>query len=196
MTTILLVSTNPGKLDELRSLFETDEKAESRWQFALTPYPLEVDETGATFIENATLKAQAGAKTFNQPCLADDSGLCVEALGGRPGIHSARYAATPEARIARLLDELAGTSQRQAAFVCAMALAWPDGRLITVEGRCEGTILIAPCGTGGFGYDPIFFHAPSGRTFAELSKAEKNRFSHRAQAAAALKTALAGSAIG
>lgn len=195
MTVIRLASTNAHKLEELQALFAD---GAGGWRFAGPPAPLEVEETGTTFVENALLKAQAGAAAFGGPCLADDSGLVVEALDGRPGVYSARYAATDEARIEKLLGELAGfpEARRGAAFVCAMALAWPDGRTITVEGRCEGRIADRPSGRGGFGYDPVFFVPEVGLTFAELDPARKNVISHRARAAARLREALGPAAAG
>lgn len=181
---VLLASTNAHKLEELRALL-----ADAPFTLEAAPSALEVDETGATFAENAAIKARAYAQAFGQPALADDSGLCVDALGGRPGVYSARYADTDAARIEKLLGELAGVPApaRTAAFVCAMAIAWPDGRLLEVEGRCPGAIASAPRGALGFGYDPVF--DVDGRTFAELPAAEKNACSHRATAARALRRA-------
>lgn len=192
MTTIYLASGNAHKLEELGAMFA---RAQGGWTFAPPPEPLEVEETGATFAANARLKAEAGARAFGAPCLADDSGLCVDALDGRPGVYSARYAPTDEERIAKLLGELTGVpaARRTAAFVCAIALAWPDGRVIEVEGRCEGVITEAPRGAGGFGYDPVFRVPALGRTFAELAAGEKNTVSHRALAVSRLRSALAAS---
>ncbi|MEB3221298.1 MAG: RdgB/HAM1 family non-canonical purine NTP pyrophosphatase [Candidatus Sericytochromatia bacterium] len=192
-TTIHLTSTNAHKLQELSTIFAAEDGA---FVFAPPPRPLEVEETGETFAANALLKAQAAAAAFGTPCLADDSGLAVEALGGRPGVYSARYAATDAARIEKLLGELAGVpaARRGAAFVCAMALAWPDGRTLVVEGRCEGRITEAPAGSGGFGYDPVFLVPAHGRTFGELPAEVKHTISHRAQAAARLREALRAAA--
>lgn len=188
---ILLASTNRGKLAELVELFADV----PGFTFALGP-SLEVEETGTTFAENALLKAEAVMQATGKACLADDSGLAVDALGGRPGVYSARYAPTDPERITRLLAELAGVPARErtAAFVCAMALARPNQPPIVVEGRCEGAIADAPRGSGGFGYDPIFAVPSLGRTFAELTANEKNRISHRARACALLKQALVGGA--
>lgn len=190
MTTIYLASGNAHKLEELQAMFRA---GAGDWAFAPPPAPVDVEETGTTFAENARLKALDGARRFGAPCLADDSGLCVDALDGRPGVYSARYAETNEARIAKLLGELQGVpaERRTAAFVCAIALAFPDGRLIEVEGRCEGTITEGPRGAGGFGYDPVFLVPALGRTFAEITADEKNRMSHRANAVAKLRRALA-----
>ena len=189
---VYLASTNLHKLEELRALFGAD----GPLHFGLAPVPLEVEETGTTFAENARLKAQAYAEAFGEAALADDSGLCVDALDGRPGVYSARYAPTDAERISKLLGELADlpADQRTAAFVCAMALVLPDGRVFEVEGRCPGVIADGPRGQGGFGYDPVFFVPEAGKTFAELTAAEKNRISHRARATAQLKAAI-GEAI-
>jgi XTP/dITP diphosphohydrolase len=186
---ILLASTNPGKLEELVALF-VDVPG---YTFKLGP-PLDIEETGQTFAENAAIKALTTMKATGQACLADDSGLTVEAMDGRPGVYSARYAPTNEARIAKLLAEMdqIPASKRQAAFECAMALALPDGTLIAVEGRCEGVITRSPRGAGGFGYDPIFEVPTLGQTFGEIDAEAKNRLSHRALATARLKAALAG----
>lgn len=189
-TTIYLASGNAHKLEELSAMFA---RAAGDFVFAPPPEPVDVEETGTTFAANARLKAEWGAKRFGAPCLADDSGLCVDALDGRPGVYSARYAPTNEERIAKLLGELAGVeaSRRIAAFVCAIALVWPDGRAIEVEGRCEGVITEGPRGAGGFGYDPVFLVPALGRTFAEITADEKNRMSHRAVAVSRLRAALA-----
>lgn len=191
MTTIYLASANAHKLEELSAMFAG--ASTQGWRFAPPPAPLDVEETGTTFAANARLKAEAGAARFGAPCLADDSGLCVDALDGRPGVYSARYAPTDQERIAKLLGELQGlpAERRTAAFVCAIALVWPDGRAIEVEGRCEGRITDAPRGSGGFGYDPVFLVPALGRTFAELQAAEKNSLSHRAVAVSRLRAALA-----
>ena len=184
---ILLASTNRGKLAELQAMG----RDLAGVSFALGP-PLEVEETGTTFAENAAIKARAVLAATGKPALADDSGLVVDALDGRPGVHSARYAPTDAERIAKLLQELAGVpaERRTAAFVCAMALALPDGRLIAVEGRCEGVIAMAPSGVGGFGYDPIFVVPNLGKSFGDLSAEAKNGISHRALAMKRLSSRL------
>jgi XTP/dITP diphosphohydrolase len=146
------------------------------------------EETGATFLENARIKARAGAAGSGLPTLGEDSGLCVDALGGAPGILSARYAEGDDAaRWGKLLHELRDVpaGRRTARYVCAAVLALPDGREETAEGTCEGEIALAPRGTGGFGYDPVFLR-PDGRTVAELSPAEKDAVSHRGKALRAL----------
>lgn len=146
----------------------------------------DVEEIGTTFAENAALKAQAACEQTGRPAIADDSGLMVDALGGAPGIYSARYAgehASDQDRIAKLLAELASypePEQRKARFVCSVCCAFPNGDVIRAEGTCEGRIGFAPRGTNGFGYDPIFFR--DARSFAELSKEEKDAVSHRGKA--------------
>jgi XTP/dITP diphosphohydrolase len=152
--------------------------------FGPTPEPR---EDADTFEENAYGKAHFYARILGLPALADDSGLEVEALGGEPGVRSSRWAgedATDKERCARLLDRMKGQSQRRAAFVCALVLAVPSGPALTWLGRCEGELAAEPRGTNGFGYDPIFFYPPLGRTFAELAAEEKNRVSHRGRAMA------------
>jgi XTP/dITP diphosphohydrolase len=172
-----LASTNPGKLSELADLLG------SALDLRLPSALVAPEETGQTFAENALLKARALSVRLPGAALADDSGLEVDALGGRPGVHSSRYAASDEARIARLLEELGPAPGRAARFRCAIALVFPDGREIVVEGRCEGEIAFAPRGRHGFGYDPVFVPTGEQRTFAEMSSAEKAVRSHRAEAA-------------
>ena len=154
-----------------------------------------VAETGRTFTENAIQKATAYARLSGLWTWADDSGLEVDALGGEPGIHSARYAgpdASDEDRYRLLLRRLAHVppGQRSARFRCVVALATPEGRVETAEGRCEGEIALAPRGAHGFGYDPIFYLPERGKTMAELPLEEKNRISHRGQAARAARRIL------
>lgn len=153
-------------------------------------------ETGETFEENALIKARAAAEATGLWALADDSGLCVDALDGAPGVRSARYAEGSDAdRWRKLLEVLANVpdSERGAAFVCVLALVSPDGREIVESGRCEGTIAREPKGAGGFGYDPVFQVKgdAAGRTMAELAPEEKGAISHRARAFAALRPHLA-----
>jgi XTP/dITP diphosphohydrolase len=146
------------------------------------------EETGATFLENARLKARAGAAASGLPTLGEDSGLCVDALGGAPGIFSARYAEGGDrARCEKLLHELRDVpaDRRAGRYVCAAVLALPGGREESAEGTCEGEIAFAPRGTGGFGYDPVFLQ-PDGRTMAELTPEEKEAVSHRGKALRAL----------
>jgi XTP/dITP diphosphohydrolase len=154
---------------------------------------LEPEETGATFAANALLKATYYHQATGLPALADDSGLMVDALGGAPGVLSARFAATDAARCARvlaLMRDFPAPSERSARFVCAMCLYGPTGAL-EVEGCAAGLVATAPAGSNGFGYDPIFFYPPLARTFAQLDAAEKNRVSHRARALEALRERLA-----
>jgi XTP/dITP diphosphohydrolase len=183
---LLIATTNAGKLRELRTVLgaSTVELLDLR-QF---PKIESVDETGSTFAENASLKASGYARQAKVWTLADDSGLVVDALGGRPGIYSARYVrseATYPERIASLLRELENTAEphRSARFTCAMAVAKETGEILfATEKSCEGRIAVAPRGTGGFGYDSIF--VPEGRyeTFAELPAEIKNQISHRGRA--------------
>ncbi len=150
------------------------------------PWP-EVEETGATLEENALLKADAAVAHFGLPALADDTGLEVDALGGAPGVYSSRYAGLDvsyEDNVRKLVHELTEvpSDRRGARFRCVIALVDPAGRRVTVEGACEGRILEAPRGTGGFGYDPVFLVPELGKTFAELSLEEKRTVSHRGRA--------------
>ena len=186
---IVIATRNPGKVREFGSLLSSSRMI----LLGLKDIGLdwEFDETGSSFSENARLKALAYSQHTDYPVLADDSGLEVFALGGRPGIYSARYAghgATDAERIQKLLGELSGQEgDRSARFVCALALARRGELLIEAEGECRGEIAHSPSGTNGFGYDPVFFFPELGRTYAELSAEEKNRVSHRAQAVAALR---------
>lgn len=180
---IALATANPGKVREFEALAAAHGLAVD-WVAA----PAAGEEPGATFEENARWKAAAAARATGLPALGDDSGLCVDALGGAPGLHSARWSGEGEAgNRKKLLAELAGVPEerRAARFVCALALAWPDGREDVFHGECSGWIALAPRGGGGFGYDPLFELA-GGRTMAELSEAEKNAISHRGRAFARL----------
>ena len=197
-TGLVIASGNAGKVREFAALL-ADLGLEVRPQ----PEGLEVEETGATFAENARLKAVAVARATGCWALADDSGLSVDALGGAPGVHSARYADNDAARIARLLDELAAAetdskadskaeaNARSARFSAALALADPGGAVVLeVEGHCPGTILEAPRGEGGFGYDPVFFVPEAGLSFAEMPRSQKATLGHRGRAFAALRPQL------
>jgi XTP/dITP diphosphohydrolase len=177
----LVVSTgNPGKLQEMQAYL-----ADTGWSLTLKPPELDIEETGDTFAANASLKAQQTAITTGKWSIADDSGLEVTALNGAPGIYSARYANTDADRIARILAEMADQPNRQARFVCAVAIARPDGQIADqFEGVCEGEILLAPTGSGGFGYDPIFYVPTVGLSFAEMPAATKKQVSHRGRAMA------------
>ena len=143
----------------------------------------DVEETGLTFKENAEIKADAALKKTGLPSIADDSGLMVDALGGRPGVYSARYADTDEDKINKLMGELAatGSENRTAHFACVICCAFPDGRKIFAYGQCDGNIGYAPRGNNGFGYDPIFF-VEGNKTFAELTDTQKDAMSHRGKA--------------
>ncbi|MGB7520381.1 MAG: RdgB/HAM1 family non-canonical purine NTP pyrophosphatase, partial [Spirulinaceae cyanobacterium] len=154
-----------------------------QWELQLKPQEIEIEETGKTFLENACLKASQVAKIIKEWAIADDSGLAVEALNGAPGVYSARYAPTDEERISRLLKELTEANNRQAKFVCALAIACPDGSIaLQTEGICPGEITFEPRGKNGFGYDPIFYVPEAELTFAEMEPDLKNKLSHRGRA--------------
>ncbi len=175
MPTVIVATGNPGKLKEMQAFLQ-----DLDWQLRLKPDGLEIEETGTSFLANARLKATEVAKALGEWAIADDSGLEVDALGGAPGIYSARYADSDANRIARLLQELDGQANRGAQFVCALALANPQGQIILeTQGICRGEILKAPRGEGGFGYDPVFYVPHLGQTFAELSPRQKDIHSHR-----------------
>ncbi len=180
---LVIASTNEGKVKEFRSLLALGiEKVLSINDFDNIP---RIEETGSSFEENALIKARAVANITNKLTIADDSGLEVEALSGEPGIYSARYAgegASDDDNIEKLLEELFRVDDRAARFVCCIALVDPSGKESTFTGTCEGEILTAKKGDGGFGYDPIFYYPAAKKTFAELSPDEKNKYSHRAEA--------------
>ena len=186
MRTLLLATTNDHKLDEFRAIFRD-------LPFTLLSLrdihlEMDVEETGVTFAENATLKAQAYAQAANMLTLADDSGLEIDALGGAPGVYSARFAGRETSyseRFRLILAQLQDCplDQRTARFRCALALAEPSGYTRVVEGTIEGVIAQEPRGENGFGYDPIFFVPEFGKTTAEIAPEEKNRISHRGRAA-------------
>ncbi|MBT9314108.1 RdgB/HAM1 family non-canonical purine NTP pyrophosphatase [Leptothoe spongobia] len=175
MPTVIVATGNPGKLKEMQVYLTP-----LGWDLQLKPEEIDVDETGTTFIENARLKAREVAIATNQWAIADDSGLQIDALDGAPGLYSARYGTDDQDRINRVLRELKDTQDRSAQFVCALALARPDGTIaLETEGICPGKILIAPQGHNGFGYDPIFYVPSQGKTFAEMSDTQKETHSHR-----------------
>jgi XTP/dITP diphosphohydrolase len=192
MPTIVIATRNNGKLREFRSLL-LPLKAEI---VSLRDVSIEeeFEETGRTFAENARLKAIEYSRLTRHPVLADDSGLEVEALGRRPGIHSARYAgpgASDADRIHKLLGELERAGGRpDARFVCALALAQDGAVLLESEGECRGEIISEQRGMNGFGYDPIFLFPELNKTFAELDESEKNQYSHRSHAVEALLRSL------
>ena len=184
---LLLATSNKGKLADFQLLFKgaafgiVSPSDAGVW--------VDVEETGTTFEQNALLKARAFCQATDYPTLADDSGLAVAALDGRPGVYSARYAGPDcddQANNRKVIDEMAGVSDRRAAFVCALALVWPDGTELVTHGRCEGLIIDEERGNEGFGYDAVFFREDLGRTFGESSPAEKNARSHRAAAVRAM----------
>ncbi len=182
MKTLIVATGNPGKLQEMQAYLHDLPLA-----LELKPPELDIEETGTTFAENARLKASQVAAALQAWAIADDSGLAVEALGGAPGLYSARYGNSDRDRIARLLRELGDREQRQAQFVCALAVARPDGAIAAEsEGVCPGEILRAPTGSGGFGYDPIFLVPEVGLSFAEMTADQKHALSHRGRAFASL----------
>jgi XTP/dITP diphosphohydrolase len=194
MKQLVVATGNPGKLKEIQEYLNLTNLA---IELHLKPDSLEIEETGMTFVENACLKASQVAKALGEWAIADDSGLEVEALNGAPGIYSARYAKSDRERIDRLLNELGDSTNRQARFVCAIALASPDGAIAAaVEGICPGEILYMPCGTGGFGYDPIFYVPEEKQTFAQMKPEIKHKISHRGKAFEKLIPHLQGLAIG
>jgi XTP/dITP diphosphohydrolase len=183
MLRVTAATTNPGKIRELATLFGG--------RLRLSPAPpthVPPAEEGESYLDNARLKARALFTATGGAALADDSGLEVDALGGRPGVHSARYGASPAERVERLLGELGGRRgrERSARFRTALVLVLGDGREIATEGTCEGEIADSPRGGAGFGYDPVFLVPALGRTFGELPIEEKNPLSARGAAAAAL----------
>ncbi|BAU10983.1 RdgB/HAM1 family non-canonical purine NTP pyrophosphatase [Leptolyngbya sp. NIES-3755] len=178
MTVLVVATGNPGKVKEIEPYL-----VGLNWELQLKPPDLEMEETGITFRENAAQKATQVAIATGHWAIADDSGLEVAALDGRPGIYSARYADSDQARIAKLLGELGDNPDRRAQFVCAIALAKPDGSIaLLTEGVCPGEILTAPRGEGGFGYDPIFYVPEKGMTFSEMPLEMKQEISHRGRA--------------
>lgn len=193
MRTLLLATSNPHKIEEFRAIFsDIPLRLLSLNDLQLD---IEVEETGITFAENAELKARAYAQASGMLTLADDSGLEIDALGGAPGVQSARYLGREtsyEERFRSILQQLKGLpmEQRTARFRCAIALAEPSGNTRLVEGVIEGVIADSPRGKNGFGYDPIFYLPELGKTFAELAPEHKNRISHRARAAQAARELL------
>ena len=191
LPTIVVASRNAGKLREFQTLLRPlGCDVRSLADFPGETEGVEIEESGNSFAENARLKAAGYSRLIPFPVLADDSGLEVDALGGRPGIHSARYAG-PDAsdieRIRKLLGELEKCGgEWKSRFVCALALARNGEVIAEVEGNCSGVIIREARGSKGFGYDPVFLFPELGKTFAELDEAEKNQYSHRARAVAEL----------
>jgi len=200
--TLAIATRNPGKVREIRDIFGSLAVAwlsdEGRWP--------EVHETGATYLENALLKARAVAVAAGVPALADDSGIEVDALGGEPGVRSARLAgegATDQENLRLLIELIRDTpaERRTARYRCVAVCAWPDGAEVWTEGTCDGLLQVEPRGSGGFGYDPIFVPRQEwppdgrGRTMAELTPEEKHAISHRGKAFRLLAERLGASPI-
>ena len=179
----VLASQNRGKLREMTEILK-DCGVEIVLQSDLG-VQVDVEENGDTFAANALLKAEAVMKATGLPAIADDSGLCVDALGGAPGVYTARYGGeglTDPERYTLLLNNLRGQTDRRAHFHSAIACVFPDGRVLTAEGDCPGSIAFVPMGDGGFGYDPIFTVPEYKKTFSQLTAEEKNAVSHRGKA--------------
>jgi XTP/dITP diphosphohydrolase len=194
---IAIASRNPGKIREILQIC-------ADWSVEWVTHPddsvtwPEVEETGHTYLQNARLKAHAVATSLGIPGLADDSGIEVDALGGAPGVRSARFAgeeATDEDNLRLLIERLTPIPEveRTARYRCVAVCAWPDGEQMAAEGTCEGMLILEPRGSGGFGYDPIFVPVGESRTMAELTDQEKNAISHRGRAFRALGAKLAAS---
>jgi XTP/dITP diphosphohydrolase len=185
MGEVIIATKNPGKAREFEDIFaRRGFKVRTLLDFPEIP---DVEETGTTFEENATLKAETISRTLNRMVIGDDSGLMIDALEGRPGVFSARYAGEPkndQANTDKVLNELQGVPEkmRTARFYCALAVAVPNKETFVVSGTCEGRILEEQRGSNGFGYDPIFYVPEKGLAMAELSSEEKNRISHRGNA--------------
>jgi XTP/dITP diphosphohydrolase len=178
MEKIVVATSNKGKLVEMEKYLQNCEV-----KLVLKPSELEIEETGETFMANACLKASETAKFMREWSIADDSGLMVSALDGKPGIYSARYGKTDGERINRLLMELGNNDHREAQFVCAIAIANPKGEIVLqTEGICKGKILKERMGEGGFGYDPIFYVPSAQKSFAQMSPELKKEYSHRGNA--------------
>ena len=188
---LVLASKNKKKLEEMNDILsqlgiEVCSEAEAG-------VDVEVEETGTTFEENSRLKAETVMKESGMPAIADDSGLCVDALGGAPGVYSARYGGEGLDDVGRyrlLLENMKGQMPRTAKFVSVITCCFPNGDVITARGECPGTIAFAPMGEGGFGYDPVFFIPSLKKTFAQLTPEEKNAISHRGKALELFKAKL------
>lgn len=185
---IVFASHNSGKIKEMKELLAPYSiKVKSALDMDLP----DVEETGKTFEENSLLKSQTIAKLVNKPCLADDSGLCVDALDGAPGVYSARYAPNRDFNkgMEKLLAEMdkSPNKSRKAHFSCVISLAWPDGQYKVFDGRVDGQIALQKMGNGGFGYDPLFVPEGFDCSFAQMGQEEKNKISHRGRAVEKLK---------
>ena len=179
----VLATSNPGKIQEMREILSgLDIDFITREDLGIN---FEIEETGSTFRDNALIKAKAICEAAGLPAISDDSGLMVDALDGGPGVNSSSFGGEGldnERRCAYLLEKLRGEEQRGAKFVCTIVCAFPDGRILTAEGECPGSIADSPRGSNGFGYDPVFFARGMNKTMAELPPEEKNRLSHRGKA--------------
>lgn len=179
----VLATHNPGKLKEMSAILGTlGVEVVSPADLGLS---VDVEETGETFAENAMLKAKAVCELAGLPAIADDSGLCVDALNGGPGVYSARYGGEgldDRGRYMLLLNSMRGAPSRSAHFETAVACAFPNGETLTAAGRCDGAIAFAPMGTGGFGYDPVFLVPERAKTFGQMTEEEKAALSHRGRA--------------
>jgi len=188
---VILASRNAGKIKEFKILLR--DLVKRLTSLCDLDSVSDIIENGNSYSENALKKARSICILTNKIALADDSGLEVEALDGKPGIFSSRYAgdrASDEENIEKLLSELVNKRNRKARFVCSVALVFPDGREVIAEGKCEGLILAEPRGVSGFGFDPVFFLSNLNKTMAELTLSEKNEISHRAHAVRELKKLL------
>ena len=192
---LVVASNNKNKIREIKQILGDIFTPVSLSEAGITSDP---EETGKTFLENAVIKAKAAAQASGKAAIADDSGLCVFALNGEPGVYSARYAcsdgehenASDEKNNEKLIRKMEGVTDRRAVFRSAVAIVWPDGKTVCAEGECPGVITHEPRGSNGFGYDPYFLVEEYGKTFAELDGSVKNVISHRAHALAALKKKL------
>ncbi len=183
---LIMATNNKGKVLELSAFLGNSFEVVTLKEAG---YSIDVEEDGTTFRENAVKKAVETYKLTKTPSIGDDSGLCVDALSGAPGIYSARWAgegATGDELIAKLWSELSGKTPKSAKFVSVVALAFSEEDIVVAEGECKGIIIDEKRGTGGFGYDPVFYVESLGKTFAELSVDEKNKISHRANALSSL----------
>lgn len=189
MMTFVLASNNKKKLKEMNDILSRD--GYSVISMAEAGITSEPEENGTTFEENALIKARAAAKESGRPCIADDSGLEVDALDGAPGVYSARYCPGSDTdRVMYLLKNMEDKNDREARFVSAVACVFPGGKEIVVRGECHGEILKELKGEGGFGYDPVFYVPAEGCTFAEMAQERKNLISHRANAMEKLRQEL------
>lgn len=188
---LIIASNNQHKIDEIKTILK--DKFSAIYSLAEAGIVCDPEENGKTFLENALIKAHAVAQHTTLAVLADDTGLCVDALGGEPGVFSARYAEDghdDKANRKKLLQKLQGATSRKAHFECAVVLRYPNGKTLCVSGRVEGKILAQEQGENGFGYDSLFFCTELGKTFAEASAQEKNSVSHRGRALQNLSTLL------